>query len=256
MINVLAGINSTGYGSFASCLVAAMDEANMQPALLPIGGVECERHHARHIESAIERGRRFNPRHPSLRIWHPFAMAEHVGSPRYGYTFFELDRLNPDEVHHLNSLDHLFVPTQWAQQVCHDSGVTVPMTVVRPGVDQVLFHPRVKPCPIPGAGPETMIFANVGKWSLNKGHDILLRVFNEAFSPDDDVMLVVAAHNPLRFPGFDGPRESAAWTELYMDSPMGRSGKIRIVPGRFRCSPRTPTGRIPAPVAGCSRWSP
>jgi glycosyltransferase involved in cell wall biosynthesis len=161
-------------------------------------------------------------------------MHEHVGrGPKAGYSFFELDRLTEDEVHHQNGLDTVFASSEWAADVMRQSGVRVPIVVAKPAVDTRVFHPGVTPLPLKKPTPDTCVFLSVGKWSVLKGHDWLVRVFNAAFTVSDDVLLVLACFNPLMVPGFNGPEESRRWERLYMESSLGRAGKIRVVSGRL-----------------------
>jgi glycosyltransferase involved in cell wall biosynthesis len=177
----------------------------------------------------------YDPNAPCLRLYHQFLMHEFVGRGLHaGYTFFELDKLTADEIHQLNSLDVVFVASKWAEQVLRKSGVASPrICVARPGVDRTVFYPGVCPTPLAKQTPNTTVFLNVGKWSSLKGMDFLLEAFNAAFTPADDVLLIMACFNPLQVNGFDGPAESARWQAMYEASPLGLAGKVRVVPGRL-----------------------
>jgi glycosyltransferase involved in cell wall biosynthesis len=233
-LNYLAAPNSLGYGTVARQLLAALDAAGAEPALFPLAPVEPGLPEQAVIDRAVARAARFDHKAPCLRVWHQFEMAHRVGSGRFGgYSFFELDRLTEREVHHLNGLDVAFAPSKWAERVMRDSGVTTAVSLARPGVDTSVFHPGVKPHPVKKPTPNTTVFLNVGKWSVLKGHDFLLDVFNAAFTPADDVLLLMVCFHPLQVPGFDGPAESKRWEEMYLASPMGRAGRIRVAPGRL-----------------------
>jgi glycosyltransferase involved in cell wall biosynthesis len=204
-------------------------------AAWPIGPIDVPQEDIPIVNLALSRARFFDFDSPSFRLWHQHDMAEGVGHGlRVGYTFFELDRLTSQEVHHLNSLDVLFVPSRWATNVVRDSGVRRPrLGILCPGVDTTTFGPHVAPAPVRSANPESTIFLNVGKWSLNKGHDALREAFDIAFSPEDDVLLVMACFNPVCTPRADGPAESLQWADWYMRCRMGEAGRIHIVPGRL-----------------------
>lgn len=234
-VNFSAGISSLGYGIVGVNLLTALENAGAEPALFPLGGVECMKHHEDVVRRAASRADNFHINGASLRINHEWLMAESIGKgPRLGYTFFEIDLLPPKSVHSLSSLDVLFVPSSWAADVVLRSGARPGKVVVAsPGVDQQVFHPAVKPATLVKPTTKTTTVFNCGKFSLNKGHDFLLEAFNAAFTPADDVLLVVAAFNPLKFASFDGPAESAKWRTLYESSPMGQAGKIHVVPGRL-----------------------
>src|SRR5262249_50080749 len=76
---------------------------------------------------------------------------------------------------------------------------------------------------------------NVGKWDYRKGHDFALHTFNAAFAPHDDVLLVMNCFNPFVFEqiGFDGPKQSRDWERQYLDSPLGRAGRIFVLKDRL-----------------------
>lgn len=235
-LNYISPLNSLGYGQVGRHLLRAMDGLGVEPALWPLGPVELESRDEDLVKQCLGRVGQYNPNAPCLKLWHAFGMHEFIGRGLHGgYTFFELDRMTKDEVHQLNSLDVVFVASEWARGVLHESGVTTArIAIAWPGVDTSIFHPQVRPTPLRKPSPNTTVFINVGKFSALKGHDFLLEAFNAAFTPADDVMLVMACFHPLRVAGFDGPAESKRWENTYMDSPLGRAGKIKVVPGRLK----------------------
>jgi glycosyltransferase involved in cell wall biosynthesis len=236
-INYLAPVNSLGYGTFGAHLLAALEAGGYAPALFPLGPVEAEERHEAAVQSALLRAEDFDPNAACLKVWHQFDLHTRVGKGVYGaYPFFELDRFTTREKVHLRAVDFLCVSSEWAKGVVLDQTELLPaqVEVCPPGVDTTVFHPDVTPAPIRKPTPLTTVFLNVGKWSLNKGHDTLLEAFNRAFTPADDVLLVAANFNPLQLPGFDGPKESKRWEEMYAASPMGQAGRIKTVPGRLK----------------------
>lgn len=233
-----AYINGTGFGVCGTNLLRAFHDAGLNPAAFATGGIEYQPHHAEAVEASRERSASFNPLAPSLRVDHQFLLQHHVGrGPRAGYSFFEMDRLTPYEVHQLNALDVVFAPSTWAGQVMWDSGVRTRVVLAQPGVDQLVFNPAARPRWHPELGlppgRDTTVFFNAGKWSMLKGHDFVLDAFEAAFTPADDVLLVMCCFNFLRVPGFDGPEESGKWREMYVTSRLGRAGKIRVLPQRL-----------------------
>jgi glycosyltransferase involved in cell wall biosynthesis len=111
--------------------------------------------------------------------------------------------------------------------------VSTPIQVVKPGVDSSVFHPDVEPAEVGKLTPDTTVFLNVGKFSLNKGHDFLVQTFNDAFDESDDVLLVLHCQNFLRLDGFDGPAQTREWTHWAMTSRLGKAGKIRVTKDRL-----------------------
>jgi hypothetical protein len=157
---------------------------------------------------------------PSVRIWMQNDLAPHVGRGiKVGFPFFELTRFTEAERHHLAMCDRLFVASGWAKQILenkptdgdyvHDDIRVVPL-----GVDRDIFN-EAAASPARLASDYT-VFVNVGKWEIRKGHDVLLAAFNAAFTPQDKVLLRMAAFNP-----FIGSKNDE-WARAAKGSPMGR----------------------------------
>lgn len=222
-INVAAPINQLGYGVVGLNVVKALEARGDQVALWGIGQTNCPPEDRNVILLATERAKLFDSKAPSLRIFHQNDMAPAVGrGARVGFPIFELDKFTDVEKHQLSSLDLLFVPSQWAKQVCEQNGLKVPISVVPFAVDTTIFKPAAN------EDKKNTVFLNVGKWEVRKGHDILIDAFNMAFTPNDDVRLRMLCHNP--FIGIEGNRQ---WTNLYMRSKLGQAGKIEVVDRRL-----------------------
>jgi hypothetical protein len=147
----------------------------------------------------IDNAKFYDDRAPNVRIWHPSHLAERVGrGVHVGFPFFELTRFTPEEIHHLERVDRLFLPSEWALDVAleHKTLQGMDMRVVPMGVDRNIFHEGVREKQSILEHDHT-IFVNVGKWEIRKGHDVLLEAFSKAFTPRDKVLLKVAAHNPF-----------------------------------------------------------
>ena len=154
---------------------------------------------------------------PSLRVYHQFDMASSIGrGPRCGMVFSEMDRLTKFECHHLNSLDLVIVPSEWAKSVYSDSGVTTQIRVAELGYDPTIFKPVQ-------AHKDTCVFLSVGKWEVRKQQDQIVEAFNKAFCQYDNVQLWMAYDNM-----FMDPRELGSKESYYRGTPLG--SKIIRVP--------------------------
>ena len=109
-----------------------------------------------------------------------------------GRSMFETDGLPGHWVAGANVLDELWVTGDFNAQTFRDAGVRVPMHVIPGGIDSEHFHPGVAPFQVPGV--RGTVFLSVFEWRLRKGWDVLLRAWANAFSPDDDVTLVIRAY--------------------------------------------------------------
>jgi glycosyltransferase involved in cell wall biosynthesis len=224
-MNLICPINQLGYGVVGLNVLLEIEKAGKNPSLFPLGNIEAHPDHHEVMRKAIDRARFFDPQQPSLRIWHQNDLAMHVGQGMHAFPIFELDRFKPDELHHLSKQDCLFVPSEWAKNVCKEHGLRY--THVAPlGVDSTLFAPS------PLRASPTTTFLNCGKWELRKGHHVLLEAFNKAFQPDDNVLLVMNCFNPC-LPEPECTRYNQSWVMAYMQSKLGQAGKIQIIPQRL-----------------------
>lgn len=223
-LNYLAPINSLGYGTVGYNLLIALS-SEFDVAAWPIGRQVNypvpEGYCQQTVQKALNNQATFDKNAPCLRLWHQFDMAEMVGKGLHiGFPIFELDRFNPRELHHLNSLDEIFVCSEWAQQILLKE---LPLRkrnnihVIPLGVDRSIFYDE----PMPKSGPT--IFLNVGKWEVRKGHDVLIDAFEQAFDPTDDVELWMMNHNP-----FLSKEAELEWHRLYKNNPMG--SKVKLLP--------------------------
>ena len=218
MINITAPVNDTGYGNVGKHLLLAFAELGAGPAFFPIGNVAV--HSAADLavlRQAWERAKCYNPAFPSFRLDYAWDMAHHpTRGLRAGATFFEVEPLRADEVHHLNQLDRVFAFGGWAAGVMQRSGVSAEkITTIACGVDRSIFAER----PLPTQGPTR--FLGAGKWERRKGQDILLQAFLRAFRPEDDVELVLLCENP-----FLSAEQNRAWSDSFLKSPLGSRMRI------------------------------
>ena len=216
-MNIISPINTLGYGVAGLNITKHLNK-HRAVSLWPIGQPQVTtQEDADLVSSCINNAQLFEREDPCLRIWHQHDMSQFVGRGEHiGFPIFELDEFAPQERHHLNSVDRLFVCSEWAKEVCTTNNIKPAVDVVPLGVDSQLF----KPCE-PSTNEKT-IFFNCGKWEIRKGHDILYKIFNKAFDTNDNVELWMMTSNP-----FMTPEEDQQWKKLYLDSKLG--DKIRFI---------------------------
>jgi len=136
-------------------------------------------------------------------------------------TMFETDRIPAGWVARLNTVDEIWVPSHFNLETFRTAGVTTPIEVVPGGVDTVRFRPGCEPLDLDGV--QGTVFLSVFEWSHRKGPDVLLRAWAEAFSPGDDVTLVLRA-----FPrNFFGDGDATATVERLVEAELSRFGRRR-----------------------------
>ena len=208
-MNIIAPINDLGYGVVARNLIKELYKIDNGCKLYPLGN--CDPFTP--IEQRmIEQGRIIDRDRVDLRIWHQYDMGYFLSNKRkIGLTFFELDRLTRYEVSHLNSLDILFVPSEWAKKICIESGVNkCDIRILCMGVDLDIF-PAINTEYAPFNGYDSMgnmvfeptdnskptVFITCGKWEIRKGHDIIIKAFEDTFGAGENVKLIVNCYNPF-----------------------------------------------------------
>ncbi len=216
-LNFIAPINQLSLGLWATALLKSWMKSGHTVSLFPIGGGDIEPENIRYRDVAIRNQDAYTKTGPSVRLFHPKWMAEHVGRGKHtGVTIFELDSLTKREQHHLRNQDELLVPSRWAQQIC--SSHFIKSRVVPLGVDTTQFYVAKLP-----RKSNTTVFLNVGKWEIRKGHDVLVEAFERAFSPSDNVRLNLVPHN-----FFLTDEERRAFERPYWESPL--ASKIFLIP--------------------------
>lgn len=224
-VNLVAPINQLGYGVVGANVLMALNGLQKDVALWPIGGKVAWPGDAKFqaiAKKSLIHAQFYNKDAPALRIWHQFELDMFPGrGKRVAWPIFELDKFNERELHHLKSVDHIVVCSDWASKVIADNGIDVPVTVAPLGVDpELFFFSEEERASRPGYVKDTTVFINVGKWEKRKGHEELLAAFNAAFSPTDNVELWMINDNP-----FIG-HENTAWKKKYVNSKMGAHVKF------------------------------
>jgi hypothetical protein len=140
-LNLAAPINGLGYGVVGLNTALALERAGAEPALWFIGPVEADPRHHDALRRMDARREAYDPKAPSLRVWHQFDLAQHVGKgPHCAMPIFELDRFKPNELHHLKAQDFVFANSHWAGRVLRDNGIPEDRIQYAPlGVDPTIF---------------------------------------------------------------------------------------------------------------------
>lgn len=218
-INIIGPVNQLGYGITCLNIIKALHLEN-KISFFPIGQPQLTNQEDADIISETIRNNSYpNFQSPCIRIWHQHDMSQFVGKGlKIGFPIFELDEFSDIEKHHLNSLDKIFVCSNWAKNVCINN-LTVDASnihVIPLGVDNDIF----KPCKLNQR--KTTVFFNCGKWEIRKGHDIISELFCSAFDDNDDVELWLMCDNP-----FLKEEQVRNWININSNHKLGH--KIRFI---------------------------
>jgi len=230
-VNLIAPINNLGYGVTGFNVLKALHKAGHQVSLFPVNNPLQDRDLEPYlkdieiIKTSLANAKLYDPTAPCVRIWHQHELDKFVGKgERIGWPIFELNKFKDQELHQLNSVDRLFVCSEWAKTICQENGVNVPIDVIPLGVDpEVFFVDSDARKNRPYWTKDTTVFLNVGKWEVRKGHNELCEAFSKAFTKDDDVKLWMMNTND-----FIGPKGNETWKRKYISSELGM--KVDLLP--------------------------
>lgn len=217
-LHLMAPIGFTGYGYASYNLMNALyKEHNI--GLSIIGQPNPENQAQADVISSCTNTASLIPYNtPCLKIWHQFDLLTRVGSGKYfAFPFFEVDKFNQRELHHLNFVDELIVSCNWAKEILRDNNINKPIHIVPMGVDRSVFdHTKHNET-------NNYVFMTVGKWEKRKAHDTIIECFGKAFTQKDNVELWLATSNP-----FLNKEEEQQWLNLVEQSPL--RSKIKVFP--------------------------
>lgn len=219
-ININCPINTTGYGITSQNIVKALHKKDIDLSLFPIGNnIEVNSENDKNlIQNLINKSSNFNYQSPCLKIWHQFDLALRAGNGHYySLPFFEIDKFNDREKHHLNYCDFILTASHWGKKILENNNISKPIYVTPLGVDLQIFSPKPKI----RLQKQNYIFFHIGKWEHRKSHDFLINAFNAAFNQNDDVELRLLPFNP-----FLNEQETNYWYNLIINSPL--KDKIKI----------------------------
>lgn len=193
-INFITAINKLSYGICGRNIVRALINQGHNPSLFPInkiGNEDYEESDIPFLQFSIGNAQVFDKNATCIRLWHQNDMAQMIGKGKHiGFPIFELELFKDIELHHLSSCDELFVCSHWAKQVCEHNKIHIPIHVIPLGVDSITFNPKPNQS-------DTFIIHNIGKIEIRKSHDLIPRIIQKAFRPDDKFKLRMMWRNPF-----------------------------------------------------------
>jgi hypothetical protein len=120
-LNIISYCNSSSYSLVGLNILKEFinQYSYSKISLFPIGQItNQEPQFISYIQKGLENAKSFDYDAISLHINHQWMLQNiRVGNLKFGMTFFEVDSLTPYEVHQINYLDVLFVPTKWCADI-------------------------------------------------------------------------------------------------------------------------------------------
>lgn len=214
-LNLSCPVNQTGYGIASFNLLKNLNN-QFDITYFPIGQPLIDNQLDYELLTSLLSNRlKIDIYAPYIKIWHQFDLLEHIGrGSYYAYPFFELDTFNYNEKINMSVPDHLFVTSNWAKEILINNQISKPITVVPLGVDRNIFSDSLNSNV--SRTNDNYIFLNIGKWEIRKGHDILYKLFNDAFPTEEDVELWVVASEKTN--NYSDANELIKWKNTYSSS--------------------------------------
>lgn len=217
-LNLMASLSQTGYGVAGKNIALRLLDVGVDVAIFPYGNVKVDsEEEVEAIKKMFKNAEGFNPHAPCLNIWHQFDLARRIGHAEYlAFPFFELDKFKDTEKHHLSVPHKVLVASEWARRIVEEEVGRDEVYVVPLGVDTSIFYP-----PEEQSDNKEYTFFNIGKWEKRKGHDILVKAFDKAFTKSDNAHLLMCPHNP-----FLNEKQLEQWIGMYQNAKLAH--KIHI----------------------------
>jgi glycosyltransferase involved in cell wall biosynthesis len=212
----------TSYGIVGTNIAKILSE-KCKLSIFPIGSIDFHKEDETFIKKCLEHSNTFDYICPSIRLFHQFSLAHHVGRGlKIGWVIFELTKFNDVELHNLKSQDRLFVSSKWAKDIIEDNNILdfTKVHVVPLGTDREIFNENVKPI-IPKN--QATRFINIGKFEFRKNSLGVVDAFSKTFSAKDNVELLLCWSNP-----FLNQQEVDEYTKYVQNTPL--SSKIKFIP--------------------------
>ncbi|MEV3140638.1 glycosyltransferase [Paenibacillus larvae] len=190
-----------GYGNVSRNYLKALEAAGIPVYIYPIGEAHSEIGSGtkQWIEQLSTSQIGSNP----VFVLHTLPSLFHVVKPpiphaakKIGITLFETDRLPFGWGAFCNKMDEIWVPSSFNHQTFHHSGVVLSKLQIVPyAIDVTKFYPGRPftkfPFPI---SDHTFKFTYVFGFDFRKGYDLLIESFCEAFSPQEELSLILKVY--------------------------------------------------------------
>lgn len=146
-----------------------------------------------------------------------------------GYSFWETSKLCREWISFINdNIQMCFVPCTWNQESYINSGVTVPVKRIFQGIDMSEFE-DVKEYNLNGVGENTYLFYSIFQWTERKNPMALLKAYWNAFTPKDDVALVLKTYRS-NYSDAEKNAIKATIMRLKQVMPMDYYPKVLLIP--------------------------
>lgn len=212
--NYVGPINSTGYGIASISYLNGLLKDNNQIFTKPISGKTSSLENIEEILKSIQN--QSNPSDPTFCFWHLFDIPNQISEfkgPKIGFTTFELDTLNNQEINALSTLDAIGTASQWGKSILSkyiDSNKVFVVNhaynenntqVIDHNIDATENNANIHSiwskviAPI-SLSKDTLFLSTAGKFESRKGHPELVDACI-AYGKSDPIVLIAYFYNPF-----------------------------------------------------------
>jgi glycosyltransferase involved in cell wall biosynthesis len=155
-----------------------------------------------------------------------FKRHKRPGALNIGFTMWEATRLPAVWTNLCNDMDAIFVPCHWNREVFENSGVTVPIFVVQPGVNDDNLPKIGEKIP-----SKDYRFYSIFQWTERKNPAALLKAYFTTFAGIEDVSLTIKTYKHHINNGLTIEKEIKKVQDEIRLSPGKKFPKVEIIRG-------------------------
>ena len=194
----------TGYAMSSQAILKALDDKKIRMTYNYVYGPKTpfpvpEKEDTHHYRLNVICKRPF-PKKPKVSIVYGQGdvFKRNLGEYKIGFTMLEVDGFPTQWIKQANSMDEIWVPSQFNKQTMLQCGLKKPIYTIPLGVDSDYFNPQIKQHKNPNK--DFVFFTNI-EWGERKNPHMQLQQFNKTFKASDDVCLIAKLNN--RDPSID-----------------------------------------------------
>ncbi len=180
---------NTGYAVSSRNLILSLEENAVDVRYGYVYGVKEEEYYHPMIKAIRQRPKELSI--PQVVYGQGDVFYKNSGSYKIGYTMLEVSGIPREWVEQANLLDEIWVPSKFNVETFKRSGVKRPIKVMPLGVNTEYFNPGIKSY----FDSKKYVFLSVFEWGERKAPEMMLNAFNQEFTAEDDVLLILKILN-------------------------------------------------------------
>jgi hypothetical protein len=192
-----APFNSLSFGNVSFNILRELYRKNIETIIFPIGNPDfsaykIDKEFNDWISHSINtRFKKIRREIPTLKLWHINGLMEKLSDHQIGLTFHETDTLTEDETNICNSIDKIFLTSNWSIDTFKSFGVKTELNYVPLGFDED-FTPLPRQ-----VSPEICHWLLCGKIEARKNTALIINTWAKKFGNNRAHQLSLCVSNPF-----------------------------------------------------------